>query len=56
MADVTLTQEQYNMLMLNVSKLHALEAAGVDNWEGYDIAMDTLAAENLKDKGIEANG
>jgi hypothetical protein len=23
-------------------KLAALEAAGVDNWEGYDIAMDML--------------
>ena len=24
-------------------KLDALEAAGVDNWEGYDIAMDILS-------------
>ena len=23
-------------------KLKALEATGVDNWEGYDIAMDML--------------
>ena len=26
-------------------KLDALEVAGVDNWEGYDIAMDILSEE-----------
>ena len=26
--------------------LDALEAAGVDNWEGYDVAMDILQDEN----------
>lgn len=26
-------------------KLEALEATGVDNWEGYDIAMDKLNKE-----------
>ena len=46
----TLTAEQYNMLKLNSDKLHALEGAGVDNWEGYDIAMDELAAKNLEGK------
>ena len=24
----------------NVKLLHCLQSAGVDNWEGYDIAMD----------------
>lgn len=47
---IKLTQEQYNMLILKSQKLAALEAAGVDNWEGYDIAMDNLAVENLKKK------
>lgn len=42
---VTITVEQYNILKLNSDKLHALEAAGVDNWEGYDIAMDELRSE-----------
>jgi hypothetical protein len=39
---VTLTSEEYNLLKLNNDKLHALEGAGVDNWEGYDIAMESL--------------
>ena len=25
-----------------LAKLEALEAAGVDNWEGYDIAMEMI--------------
>lgn len=50
MDNVTLTREQFNMLKLNVRKLRALEAAGVDNWEGYDIAMDSLAEETIKNE------
>ena len=29
----------YNKLTADQNKLRALEAAGVDNWEGYDYAM-----------------
>lgn len=50
---LNITQEQYNVLKLNSDKLHALEAAGVDNWEGYDIAMDEFAKENLKRAELE---
>ena len=31
------------------NKLLALEAAGVDNWEGYDSAMDILSEMNEED-------
>lgn len=49
---VQLTQEQYNILKLNSDKLHALEAAGVDSWEGYDVAMDQFAKDNLEKNGV----
>jgi hypothetical protein len=34
-----LTVERYQDLVRAGEKLAALEEAGVDNWEGYDIAM-----------------
>ncbi len=36
------TQDIINALEDRVAKLDALEAAGVDNWEGYDDAMEIL--------------
>jgi len=39
---VTITLEDYAELQAASDKLDALEAAGVDNWEGYDFAMDIL--------------
>lgn len=37
---VTLTQEEYAKLFDRVMWLDALEAAGVDNWEGFDEARE----------------
>jgi hypothetical protein len=37
---VTITSEEYDQLLKDSRWLRALEAAGVDNWEGYDIAVD----------------
>lgn len=34
----------YNMLVLRDFKLSCLENAGVDNWEGYDYAMEEYRA------------
>lgn len=34
--------EQYNELKTRSARLDALEAAGVDNWSGYDHAMEIL--------------
>lgn len=39
---VTLPLESYESLCKDSRKLTALEAAGVDNWEGYDNAMNIL--------------
>lgn len=38
---VIVDREKYHELLNRSAKLHALEAAGVDNWEGYDEAMSS---------------
>ena len=35
-------EDEYNELCRRERVLCALESAGVDNWEGYGIAMDCL--------------
>lgn len=37
---VTITQKEYDYLNDRDWKLICLEGAGVDNWEGYDFAME----------------
>ena len=39
---ITITQKEYEDLLEASHKLEALEAAGVDNWDGYDDAMEAL--------------
>lgn len=39
---VTLTEAEYWELLTAYRELSALEAAGVDNWDGYDGAMAIL--------------
>lgn len=51
---INLTVEAYNILKLNADKLHALEAAGVSKWEGYDDTMDEFAEKNLKEAELNA--
>jgi len=34
------------------TKMRALEAAGVDNWEGYGIAMEEIEAQEEIDNAI----
>ena len=46
---VSITFEEYNQLLNRDQKLCALEAAGVDNWEGYDEAMNILEEWNSED-------
>lgn len=41
---VTITRQEYDRLLAAQAKLDALEAAGVDNWTGYDDAMEILNA------------
>jgi hypothetical protein len=49
---VTISKEEYESLLEASDKLLALEGAGVDNWEGYDEAMELL---NEMKEGEEEN-
>ena len=40
MEKVTITKKEYNQLKDDSLKLSALEQAGVDNWSGYEFAID----------------
>lgn len=42
---VTISTKQYNELISNQKFLFALQAAGVDNWDGYDFACEAFAEE-----------
>ena len=46
MDTATISKELYEVLLDRDQKLCALEAAGVDNWEGYDEAMNILEEWN----------
>ena len=39
---VTISKEEYDKLNDSERFLNALEAAGVDNWDGYGYAQDIL--------------
>lgn len=39
---MTISKDEYEALLERDKKLRALEGAGVDNWEGYDYAMELL--------------
>lgn len=41
---VTISAKEYDMLLQRDFKLNCLEGAGVDNWEGYDYAMEEYQA------------
>ena len=40
---ITITRAEYDQLCKEAEWLGYLEAAGVDNWQGYDEAMTILA-------------
>ena len=39
---ITISREEYEKLSACRDKLYALEAAGVDNWEGYSYALEIM--------------
>jgi hypothetical protein len=43
--EITIPRDEYESLLRDRKKLQCLQGAGVDNWEGYDIAMDEFYAE-----------
>ena len=46
MSDVKLSQKDYDKMQRYLSKLHALEAGGVDNWEWFDESLKEWRKEN----------
>ena len=46
---VTISKEEYESLLEDSDKLLALEGAGVDNWSGYDEAMEMMREMNEED-------
>lgn len=44
---VGVPRERYNELMFKARKLDALEAAGVDSWEGMEEVKDILNDEGV---------
>ena len=51
--EITIKLSEYNDLQNDSLKLLCLEGAGVDNWGGYDQAMEEYAAA-VKDNSEEA--
>jgi len=43
---ITITRKEYKELKEDSDFLQALRAAGVDNWDGYDYAIDILNEDN----------
>ena len=43
---VTISKAAYDELLEAQEWLSMLEAAGVDNWEGYDVAREMLEDED----------
>jgi len=39
---ITITRAEYTQLLADQRLLRALQAAGVDNWDGYDDAIEAL--------------
>ena len=44
---VTISVQEYIRLLKAQAELDALEGAGVDNWEGYDLAMEMVETPEL---------
>ncbi len=42
MNEVTITREEYDSLLEDSEFLRALFSAGVDNWEGYEFALEDI--------------
>lgn len=45
MEEITMSKEEYEILLQNQKMLRALEAAGVDNWDGFDFVLESLEEE-----------
>lgn len=43
---VSISKEEYEILLSRIDFLNCLEACGVDNWEGYGDACDFFNGED----------
>lgn len=43
---IPITQKEYDDLLDDSRKLRCLENAGVDNWDGYDWAMEEFYGDD----------
>lgn len=43
---VEISKSEYQKLLEAEKLLHALQVAGVDNWDGYEQALDILEENN----------
>lgn len=46
MNDTVVPTERYLELLRAERLLHALQAGGVDNWDGYDFALEALGEDD----------
>lgn len=44
---VSITKEEYDKLLKDRITLESLQEAGVDNWEGYSMAMEIKTMKEL---------
>jgi hypothetical protein len=51
--EVTISVTELASLREDANKLRALEAAGVDNWEGYDHAMELMREWEAEEEARE---
>ena len=47
---VTISRKEYDQLQKDAAMLNALEAGGVDNWEGYSEACASLDEDEDEDE------
>jgi hypothetical protein len=48
-----LSDSRIRELLAAEEKLNALEAGGVDNWDGYDFAMEPIRAKQEREEFLE---
>lgn len=46
MENITITKEEYDKLVDEKKFLDALRGAGVDNWDGFDYALELYNENN----------
>lgn len=47
---ISISEEEYNKMLDRLMWLDALEAAGVDNWEGFEEAQRIIAEWDGEDE------